>query len=290
MIRKQNPEDMNQIMDFIKNNNVKFDGRMFLPGVMTDSTVYLDIENQAIKGLAYVNEKILKLHGKRIKVAYISVNMMSVESLKRLLTLLSRSDIITMIQSSADELIDKMDFESVIEINEYNVNVDYLPKIGVDGIVMNPLEDKLLEVYQKFTDHFAGFFERKASYYKSIKKVLGSSGNIIAYEEGGKTTGYLIYESYENVVVVKECCYEKSGQLLSMLAFASRGKRRLVIQSSSFEYLERILPQAKKTKQTFMLAAINDKELFEHLFHIKIISAYSAFNAFGKPLWNRDYF
>lgn len=290
MIRKQTSQDLNQIMDIIKNSNHKFDGRMFLPGVMESPQVYVDEEHGVIIGVAYVNEKILHLHGKRIKVAYINASMMNEKGLSRLSKILSKSDMITMIQSSSSVELEKLGYEPVIELSKYNISTDYLPKLTIDGIVLNPEPHKLLEVYENFTSHFNGYFERTQQYFKGIKKVLGSSGSIIGYEEGGKLMGYIVFEAYENVVIVKECCYQKSGHLLSMLSFVARGKRRIVIQTSSFEHLSRILPQAKRSKETFMLASINDKTLFEHLFHIKIISAYSGFNAFGKALWNRDHF
>lgn len=290
MIRKQTSEDLNQIMNIIKNSDHKFDGRMFLPGVMESPQVYVDDEHGEIIGVAYVNEKILHLHGKRIKVAYINASMMNEKGLSRLTRILSKSDMITMIQSTSSVELEKMGYEPVIELSEYNISTDYLPKLSIDGIVLNPEPHKLHEVYENFTSHFNGYFERTPQYFIGIKKVLGSSGSIIGFEEGGKLVGYVVYEAHENVVIVKECCYQKSGHLLSMLSFVARGKRRVVIQTSSFEHLSRILPQAKRTKETFILASINDKTLFEHLFHIKIISAYSGFNAFGKALWNRDHF
>lgn len=290
MIRKQTPEDLVQIMDIIKKSNHKFDGRIFLPDVIKSPDIYVDIENDNIEGLAYVSEKILNLHGKRIKIAYINASMMSEKSLARLVKILRRTDMITMIQATPEMSLENLGFEPVIEISQYNLSTDYLPKITVDGIVLNPEPHKLLEVYNNFMNHFNGYFERDVDYFKSIKKVLGSAGSIVGFEHDGELCGHVVFETHENVVIVKEACYQKSGHLLAMLAFASRGKRRLVLHTSAFEHLTRVLPHAKKSKETFMFASINDKELFEHLFHIKIISAYSAFNAFGKALWNRDYF
>lgn len=290
MIRKEIPEDLTQIMDIVKQSNHKFDGRMFLSGVMHKPDIYVDVENDTVHGVAYVIEKVLNLHGKRIKVAYINASMMSEHALNRLVKILKRTDMITMIQATPGLALENLGFEPVVELAEYNLSTDYLPKLSIDGIVLNPEPFKLVDVYSNFMVHFNGYFERTENYFISAKKVLGSSGSIIGFEEDGKLVGYVVFESHENVVIVKECCYQKSGQLISMLAFVSRGKRRLVVHTSAFEHIERILPHAKKTKQTFMLASINDKELFEHLFHIKIISAYSAFNAFGKALWNRDYF
>lgn len=290
MIRKQSPEDLVQIMDIIKKSNHKLDGRIFLPDVIKKPDIYVDIDNDTVDGVAYVSEKILNLHGKRIKVAYINASMMSEKSLAKLVKIIRRTDMITIIQATPEISLENLGFEPVIEISQYNLSTDYLPKISIDGIVLNPEPHKLVEVYESFMSHFTGFFERDVDYYKSIKKVLGSAGSIVGFEQDGELCGYIVFETHENVVIVKECCYQKSGHLLAMLSFASRGKRRLVVQTSAFEHLTRILPHAKKTKETLMLASINDKDLFENLFHIKIISAYSAFNAFGKALWNRDYF
>lgn len=290
MIRFAQKEDMFEVIESMKESHKKYDGRLFLDGVMKNPNIYVLEENKTFEGASYVVDKILRLHDKRLKVSYITASSMNDDGLRKLQNYLSKQDIITLIQADNPEDLESLGFEPVIEVSEFNINVDTLPRLSVDGIVMDPNYEKLLKVYQSFTKHFTGYFERNVEYYNGVKRLLGARGGIIAYEENGNLVAYIIFESYENVVIVHEACYQTSGHLIKLLAFAGRGKRRMVIQTSSYEHLSKIFPQAKKTKHAFLMAYINDKTLFENLFHIKIISAYSGFNAFGKALWNRDIF
>lgn len=290
MIRMATQADASALSVFVKSLSAMPDSqkRFFVKALGVSTCVYIALEDDAITGVAYVNMKVLNLHGKRLKVAYVTHAYLEDLAYIELIYLLERDNIVTLVQSDDEALMETLGFESVIERADSNFSPEFLPKGSVEGIVLNPSAEKLVHAYQNFTKHFTGFFERNATYYETLQVVLGSYVNVIGFEHDKELVGYLIYEIYDNNIVVKECCYQTSGQLVAMLAFASRGKHRVVVQTSIYEHVERVIPGLKKSKHKFIFAMIHDKALFEQLFHIKIISAYSGFNAFGKALWNRD--
>ena len=62
-----------------------------------------------------------------------------------------------------------------------------------------------------------------------------------------------------------------------------------MLNATTSEKIHKLFPHATKTEQPFLMARINDKELFERLYGLKILSAYSGFNVSAKPLFNRDF-
>ena len=290
MIRVATQDDLSALSVFVKSLTAMPDNqkRFFLKTVTFSPCIYIAVNDDVITGLAHVNDKVLNLHGKRLKVSYITHAYLDDDAYMGLIGLLEREDIVTLVQSNDSELMEALGFESVIESADSNFSPEFLPKGSVEGIVLNPSPQKLVHAYTNFTKHFTGFFERNQTYYETLQSVSGPYVNVVGFEHDHELVGYIIYELYDNNIVVRECCYQTSGQLVAMLAFAARGKHRIVVQTSIYEHLERIIPNLKKSKHKFMYAMIHDKPLFEQLFHIKIISAYSGFNAFGKALWNRD--
>lgn len=250
-------------------------------------------ENDA---MIMIDEKELVLHHKHLSVSYLHHGVHdSVEAMETLVEAIveesAQKHLLTLVQSNDVELFESLGFETVVDMYRYNMNSSIVPEFGVDGIVLDPKSEELLSAYQNFSKHFDGYFERDIQYYDEMKQYLKSmGGSIVGLTANGKLVGYLLFINYKTSIEVLECCYDKSGTLLKLLSFASRGKARIVMYCSVFEKIEKILPESRREKVPFILAKVNDQELFERLFHIKIISAYSAFNAFGKAIWNRDFY
>lgn len=246
-----------------------------------------------------IRSKILSLHDKNIRVSYI-VGLLTAPKyqgqghmkrfMKEVLNQVSQKDLITVLMAYEPKVYDSLGFETVIETYEYNINTQWIYDFGVEGITLSPNSSDLLEVYKKFTKYFTGYFVRTENDFELMKKdIKAQGGGIIGLLENQKLVGYCVYTQHASYVEVQECCYDKSGTLLRLLSFVTKGKSRLVLRATTAEKIRKLFPNARRTKQPFMLARINDQELFERLYHLRILSAYSAFHAFGKPLFNRDY-
>lgn len=288
MIRRANPGDYQTVDTLLKKSMDDNSFNRFKEKILDHEKCYVSLDEEVVTGAAFVEPKVLSLHDKLIKSSFIVSVGNSHKIMDQLLSLVSRDDIITLIKTTDSESFEEYGFEPVIEVFDYNLNTSSLPNFDVVGVNIEPSSEALLKVYRGFTQHFTGYFKRDVDYFDRLKSELSSYGGIIGYTVEDQIVAYVVYEIHDSVVTVRECCYFKSGHLLRLLSFVTRGKSRLVLTSSVYEHMNRILPEAKKTRRQTIMARINDKELFERLYHIKIISAYSGFNAFGKPLWNPD--
>lgn len=261
--------------------------------------VLRDDTSGEIISCAQVRSKIMSLHDKNIRVSYIVGLLTRPEyqgkgNMRRFLDMLlgelSQRDILTVLMAYEPKIYSSFGFEPVIEDYEYNLQSRMILELGVDGIVLNPNPKDLLTTYQKFTKHFTGYFVRNESDFVLLsKEYKAQNGSIIGLNEGGKLVGYATYITHSGYVEVVECCYDKSGTLMKLLSFISRGQPRVLFRATLAEQMRRLFPDARRVKRPFLLARINDQEVFERLYHIRILSAYSAFHAYGMPLFNRDY-
>lgn len=240
-------------------------------------------------------EKTLSLHGTLLKSnlilgpIYTDLDFATAlfeEELKRS----SQSNLVSFAYPSPDFDYTEYGFETVVEHFQYNIAADSVPNLGVSGIVLDPNCKDLLKVYNSFTDFFTGYFVRDIEEFENLKKTYKSlGGGVVGFSENNELLGYAFYVRHSSFVEVTEILYNKSGTLLKLLSFLTKGVSRIMMMASESERIVRLLPDVKRTKHPFLLARINDRVLFERLFHIKIISAYSGFHAFGKPVFNRNF-
>ena len=200
----------------------------------------------------------------------------------------SKENIISLvIPGNSDFDFSQYGYETAIEHYVYNFATSLLPQFDVEGIILDPSPASLLKMYEHFTEFFTGYFNRtEDDFTLMISTIKSMGGSVVAL----KNEGYVVFIRHQSHVEVLELVYDRSATLLKLLSFVSRGMRRVVYRASESEQIQKVLPEANRTKEIFMLAKVHDRELFERLFHIKILSAYSAFRAFAKPVFNRDFF
>ena len=242
--------------------------------------------------LFQINNRILNLHDKKLRVSYINpLVSLDVMELEEVLHSLGQRDLITMIQSDRHEGLEQLGFEAVVEHQICNIPSQQLPEFDVKGIVLDVSAHHLNSVFQKYSQHFTGYFDRTVHDFERMKRDSHfQKGKIIGFMKDDQMVGYIRSIHHGSYVEVLECCYDTSGTLLRLLSFVSRGANRIIYHTNASERIHKILPGVKIQNKVVMLARVNDKELFERLFHIKIISSYSAFHAFSKPVLNTDFF
>ncbi len=238
------------------------------------------------------SDKVLSLNETLLSTSYLNFfEYENEESAKKLVHTVveesAKSDLITLVRTNDEYFFSQFGFEKVVEQYIYNFNRDQIYDFDVSGIVMDPKAQVLAEIYENFTSVFTGYFARDVADFERLKSILeGLGGGIVSYYD----KAYVMYIRRSGHVEVLEAAYDNSGSLLKLLDFVSRGLPRIVLIASESEQIHRIIPNAHRSKKTFLMGRVNDRVLFERLFHIKIISAYSAFRAFALPVFNRDYF
>lgn len=238
----------------------------------------------------HVQKKILNLHDKKLRVSYITPALAYSEaSMCDLLETLEHRDLITLIRSDKNDFLESHGFEAVIDQQVCNIPTQMIPEFDIQGIVLDPPSQDLKTVYDTYSAYFTGYFSRNVQDFDRMKRdAQFLNGKYIGYMQDQKLLGYLRIINHPHYVEVLESCYDKSGTLLRLLSFIAKGKNRIIYRTNSSEKIQKLLPHIKVSNETVILARVNDKELFERLFHIKIISSYSAFNAFSKPVLNTD--
>lgn len=297
------PEDKEQILKYYKAaypdaHAVQLDA-YFKVYYKPEETFVLRDEVGEMLGIASVRPKIIHLNDKNVKVSYINRIMTLPHQqgkgymnvlVQGILNHFAKTDIMTLLRAYEPKIFEKFGFESAIQTVQYSASVNKLPKFSIDGIVPQPKSEGLMRVYENFTQHFDGYFLRNQDDFEQIRSFMAAQGgSIVGLSHKGQLQGYCIYKNYPSHVEVLECAYDTSGTLLRLLSFVSKGKQRLMYYASEKENILKVMPYATKNTQPFLLARINDQELFERLYDIRIISAYSAFKAFEKPLFNRDF-
>lgn len=255
---------------------------------------FVEVDEEILASCAS-REKVLSLHGNYLKSDLILGPVFTdlefgkaifEEELKRS----SQTNLMSFVYPNPNFDFSEYGFETVVEHYQYNIAVDSIPKLGVSGIVLDPECEELLKVYNSFTDFFTGYFIRDRDEFEKLVKMYKSlGGGVVAYSENNQLLGYAFYVRHQSFIEITEILYDTSGTLLRLLSFLSKGVSRIMMMASESERIQRLLPDAKRSKHPFLLARINDRELFERLFHIKIISAYSGLHAFGKPVFNRNF-
>ncbi len=259
-----------------------------------DQNRVLEIDGE-IQASLQVHQKRLSLHGKLLRTSFLVGCMGSLGDQKELISSVleevSQSDLLTLIQTDRPKDYEALGFETVVESRVYNLSSSHIPDFPLDGIILEPDLEDVLGAYQEFTSHFTGYFDRDLHDFELIKKNLkNQKGSIVGYMESGVLLGYASYINHGSSIEVLECTYDRSGTLLRLLSFVSRGVSRIVFHASESERITKVIPDLKGVRVSFIMARVNDRDLFERLYHIKIISAYSAFNAFSLPVFNRDFF
>lgn len=264
-----------------------------------DESYVLRNEFDEILAFAQVRPKVLNLADKKLMVNYIT-NVFTrpkyqgqgymKKLIEGILEQSSKENIMTMLRPYEPSVFRSHGFESVISLVEYTINSNSIPSFGTEGILLSPSPSDLLEVYSNFTQYFDGYFDRDVTYFEKLNRyVKANGGGIVALSSGEDKLGYCVYITHQTHVEVIECAYDMSGTLIKLLSFVARGKNRVTLVTSTSEKMHKLFPEAKRTSYPFMMARLHDKHLFERLFSVKVLSAYSAFNISSKPKFNRDY-
>lgn len=264
-----------------------------------DQDSFVLVKDDEIVSTLQVRNKTLSLFDKNIRCSYIG-GVLTREKYQRqgymkqlldhVLDEISTRDLITVLRAYDSSIYEPFGFQNVIDSCEYYINSSLVPDLGIDGIVLDPKSKDLLAVYDKFTKYFTGHFIRTEYDFDIMKKdIKAQRGSLIGYAQKGELLGYAIIEKQGSKIEILECCYDKSGTMLKLLSFVANSVSSVVLHTSSSERVNLLFPEAKMVKKPFLMARINDKQLIERLYNFRIISAYSAFHAFGRPLLNHDY-
>lgn len=302
MIRQAKPEEKAMIYTLWKSafafdDNGSIDH--YFARYYQDKQSYVLEENGVLVCSLQTREKVMNLYGNKLLVNYI-VGVVTVEEYRRkgymkqlldaVLEEASHHYLITVLQAYNPSVYEPFGFETVIENKETLIRSDDLLRKNSVGVTLNAKPSEIMDCYQKFTRYFTGYFERSLEDFEiMIEGIRAEGGQILSYYQDGELKGYGFVFNDGEQTRLDEVCYLDSTALLKLVSAAAHPNKDLILVTSTKEKIRKVFPDAKSAKKPFMMAKINNAQLFEDLYHVKIISGYSAFNAFSLPLFNRDY-
>ena len=146
---------------------------------------------------------------------------------------------------------------------------------------------QMAELYQQFTSHFDGYYQRDIKYYESLlDRCHNSEEKLCFYYEQGQMKGYCLYLLNNKEAYVQEIVYLDSRALKQMLSYLAQNVNDIQLIVSNKEKIERVYPLAIPRRETYLMARLNNIALFNKLYNCSVRHAEDAFELLQKPMWN----
>ena len=304
MIREAKAEEKREIFELWKssypNENQRYLSFYFRSLFDKGTTLIQEQDNQIISSLQ-MNEHILSFHNRKIAISYL-LGISTLPDYRRrghmrllmesALDEASHSHLITLIKAFNPKLYAPYGFDTVYIHKSYLIKPEDLHKVSTLHTQKEATAPQLLHAYQRFTSRFDGAYVRDEQYFEYLLEELElKEKQLIVYRDPVQgVLGYLIYKVVKDEIMVKEAVYMESIQLMRMLKAIELPDKEMIVEVSDKERLEKIFPLAIGKRQGFMMARINDYELFNKYFNTDVKSPKEAYAFLKKPLWLHEYY
>ncbi len=213
------------------------------------------------------------------------------ELMKEALKDAERQELITLIQSEEPLLYASFGFETVYRRKKYVIEKNQVQKCSLRGVSAAVTDKELMTAYAEFVNHFDGFMIRDEKYFTRLRKeIAAQKGQIVAYYNSDKQIeGYAILYPGNGYILMHEIVYKSSTALIKLLNVAFRMNERIVLTTSEAEQIEKVIPELEAEKIEFMMARVNDYELFNRFYGKNVKSVQEAFRLSQKPLYIHEY-
>lgn len=304
MIREARAEDRREIFELWKsaypNQNQSY-LTFYFRVLFEQGTCLVQEQDDRIISSLQLNEHILSFQERMLSVSYL-LGISTLPDYRRrghmrqlmesALDEAGHRHMITLIKAFNPKLYAPYGFDTVYVHKNYLIKSQDLQKVSTLHTQKEATAAQLLHAYQRFTSRFDGYYVRDKVYYEYLLEELNlREKQIIVYRDPVQgIVGYLIYKVVKDEILVKEAIYMESIQLMRMLKAISQQDKELIVEVSDKEKLEKIFPMAIPKRQGFMMARINDYELFNKYFNTDVKNPKEAYAILKKPLWLHEYY
>ena len=147
----------------------------------------------------------------------------------------------------------------------------------------------LLETYLYYSQYFTGYFTRDEAYYLEMMDcVKAENGEFIGVYSDQDLRAYTRLVRHEQKVIVDEVVYKDTQSLVKLLSFILTQDPKIEVRMTVVDNLTKIIDKAYPNREKSLMVKLNDHNLFERLFHVKVRSASSAMKVFNRPLFNGE--
>ncbi|MEG0959353.1 MAG: GNAT family N-acetyltransferase [Erysipelotrichaceae bacterium] len=200
--------------------------------------------------------------------------------------------LISIMEAYNPRIYEQFGFEVVYYQKHYTVHSSQLEHVNTIGVDTSVNTQDLLELYQRFTKHFEGYLIRDEAYFKQLIECskLRNYGLCTYLSKHNQVDGYAFYEIINNEIVVKEIIYMESIALLKMIKYIIGEHHSIEVIVSQGEKLEKVIPLLIPKKLSYMMARVNNYDLFNKLFNTEVKNVKEAYTLLSKPKYLNLYY
>ncbi len=304
MIKEALRDNKTEIYELWKTDHPNFDLNylsFYFRNLFDQGKTLIKEQDRCIVASVTMNTHVLYFKDRLLEISYILGVNTKLEDQKKIyirelmdsvLDEVNHNHLITLMPATYPKQYEPYGFQVIYTRKRYVIQREYLNKVFPIRVSYKASPKELLNIYQKFTYHFEGYCIRNISYYETLLKELelGNKHLVIYRDPNENVMGYLIYEFCKNQLVINEAIYLESVALTRMMKAIIEDYESLTIEVSQSEKLEKIFPQADSHTIDFMMARINNYNLFNKLVNAKVKTAKEAYALLKKPLWFHEYY
>lgn len=304
MIREAGRNDKSEVYDVWKHaypNHSRAYLNFYFKHIFDQGVCIVKEQDRRIVSSVQISEHVLRFYNQYLMVGYIAgVSTLPDyrrkgymrEVLESALDEESHNHLITLIEAFNPRLYEPFGFETIYYRKSYVVRQEFLENVTTNHLVYSADPKELLNIYREFVEFFDGGYVRDEAYYTLLmKELITNQKKLIVYRDAYKCVkGYLICQKLKNDMVVKEAIYLESAVLIEMLKGALAQDEEILVEVSQGEKLEKLFPLAIPKKQPFIMARVNNYDLFNKLFNSDVESVSQAYALVKKPLWIHEYY
>lgn len=203
----------------------------------------------------------------------------------------SANSLFTFVDAFNPKLYERYGFETVYYHKHYIVQERDVMDVVPRRIEEFASAEELYVAFQKFVNHFDGYFYRDVAYYEALLDLvkMGTLKLCIYRGVNGRLQAYCFYTIEQGEVVIQEIVYQRSTELKYMIKYIMFQHTRVHVWLSQHERLERIFPLLVPKKSTYLMARANRIDLYNKLCGTEYKNVGEIFDAVKKPLFNNAY-
>lgn len=204
---------------------------------------------------------------------------------------LRQKELFTLIQAYNQHIYTPFEFYPTYFKKEISLHEEDICEYKKHSITNKVSTKELVDIYQKFTKNFDGYYLRDESYYeKYIGDLNAQNKKFIATKDEDKSLlGYMFYSIEQDTVFVEECVYlyYDKNILCTLLSELFKLSKNVKLKLPSDENIANIFNK-KENIIVDTMVKIYDNKLFEKKFGKSNKASEFAMH-FSKPLYINEY-
>lgn len=301
MIRNAVTSDRKAIYDLhtAKVSIEKYDSMEFyFARLFNQNRVIVNERDDRVVASLQVNYHPIILHGKQIISSIILGQISKADNEEYLDELMSdvldetsRKTLVTLLIDGKASDFKRFGFEELYRYRKYTLKRENMKYFSYQGVSKEFNISDLLNVYDKFTSYFNGYYLRDREYWvRKYKQLEFMRCALSVYRnENNEIEGYMIYHLTQHRLHVDEIIYLNGKALIRLLCYALKLKEEIEITVSQDEDLSRIIPKIQYKGQNAFMARVNDFKLFNRLYESDVKTTSGAFYLHGKSLYLNEW-